>query len=72
MDIRIEQHTLERAEERGTDEREIRDVLETGFEIPAKYERSGKAKIYEYNQERQEKTMPKKKSKLCMLKKKGR
>jgi len=30
----------------------IEEVIETGFEIPAKRERIGKAKIYEFNQER--------------------
>ncbi len=52
MKIHIDHHTLERAEERGTDEKEIRDVIETGFPIEAKYGRLGKAKIYEYRQER--------------------
>jgi hypothetical protein len=36
MDIFIDPHTLERAEERGTDENEIIDVINTGFSIPAK------------------------------------
>ena len=52
MDIQIDPHTLERAEERGTNEEEIKDVIKTGFTIPAKYERYGKAKIYEFKQER--------------------
>ena len=34
MRIRIGSHTLTRAEERGTNETEIRDVLSTGFSIP--------------------------------------
>ncbi|MBI5242845.1 MAG: DUF2283 domain-containing protein [Elusimicrobia bacterium] len=37
MEIQIDSHTLERAEERGTDEREIPDVLQSGTDIPAKY-----------------------------------
>ena len=45
MDIFIDPHTLERAEERGTDENEIIDVINTGFSIPAKYGRLGKANI---------------------------
>jgi len=51
MDIQIDPHTLERAEQRGASEAEIREVIETGFTVPAKYSRLGKAKIYEFNQE---------------------
>ena len=49
MRIRIGSHTLTRAEERGTNEAEIRDVLSTGFSIPAKYGKMGKAKTYEFD-----------------------
>ena len=52
MGIQIDPHTLERAEERGTNEDEIKDVINTGFPIPAKYGRIGKAKIYEFKQNR--------------------
>jgi len=52
MEIQIDPHTLERAEERGASEAEIRDVIRTGFSIPAKYGRLGKAKVYEFNQVR--------------------
>ena len=52
MRIQIDQHTLQRAEERGTDEEEITDVIETGFAIPAKQGRIGKAKVYEFKKER--------------------
>ncbi len=52
MKIQIEPHTLERALERGANEKEIEEVIETGFVIPAKHGRIGKAKIYEFNQER--------------------
>ena len=52
MRIRIDQHTLERAEERGTSEEEITDVIETGFAIPAKRGRIGQAKVYEFKRER--------------------
>jgi hypothetical protein len=52
MNIQIDTHTLERAEERGTNENEIRDVIQTGFNIPAKYGRMGKAKIYKVNENR--------------------
>ena len=52
MEIQIDSHTLERAEERGTNEDEIKDVINTGFPIPAKYGRKGKCKIYEFQQKR--------------------
>ncbi|GFP25404.1 hypothetical protein HKBW3S43_01623 [Candidatus Hakubella thermalkaliphila] len=52
MEIQIDPHTLERAEERGTSEKEIVDVVNTGFSIPAKYGRVGKAKIYDFEQRR--------------------
>jgi len=35
MEIQIDPHTLERAEERGTNEEEIKDVISNGFSIPA-------------------------------------
>ncbi len=53
MIIQIDPHTLERAEERGANEEEIKDVLLTGFSIPAKYNRLGKAKVYNFQQPRQ-------------------
>ena len=37
MKVQIDPHTLERAEERGANENEIKDVIDTGFVIPAKY-----------------------------------
>ena len=52
MQIRIGSHTLTRAEERGTNEVEIGDVLSTGFPIPAKYGKMGKAKVYEFGRTR--------------------
>jgi len=55
MDIQIGPHTLERAEERGTNEKEIIDVINAGFSIPAKYGREGKAKIYDFKQKRHNK-----------------
>ena len=48
MKILIDPHTLERAEERGTNEEEINDVINTGTPIPAKYNRLAKAKIYPF------------------------
>lgn len=55
MEIQIDPHTLERAEERGTNEEEIKDVILTGFSIPAKHGRTGKAKIYEFKKKRHNK-----------------
>jgi hypothetical protein len=52
MEIQIDPHTLERAEERGTNEDEIKDVIETGFIVAAKYGRIGKAKVYDFNRKR--------------------
>jgi hypothetical protein len=52
MRIQIDPHTLERAIERGASENEIKDVLISGFDIPAKRNRRGKAKAYRYNQKR--------------------
>jgi len=50
--LRIDPHTLLRAEERGATETEIRDVLETGDPIPAKTMRLAKAKVYPFDRER--------------------
>ncbi len=52
MKIQIDPHTLQRARERGTNAKEVRDVIATGFVIPAKYGRRGKAKVYDFKQER--------------------
>lgn len=52
MQIRIDPHTLERAEERGTNEKEIVDVINRGFPIPAKHGRIGKAKVYDFKRKR--------------------
>ena len=53
MEIIIDSHTLKRAQERGATEEEINEVIETGFSIPAKYARLGKAKIFPFNRIRQ-------------------
>jgi len=52
MEIQIDPHTLERAEERGTNEEEIKEVITTGVSISAKGDRTGKAKVYEFRQPR--------------------
>jgi len=48
MEIQIDPHSLERAEERGSNEPEIKDVILTGVSIPGKHGRSGKVKIYDF------------------------
>lgn len=55
MEILIDAHTLERAEERGTNKDEIEDVIRTGSAITAKYGRIGKAKVYDFKQTRHNK-----------------
>ncbi len=55
MEIRVDLHTLERAEERGTNAEEIKDVISTGFPIPARGDRLGKAKVYDFKQKRHDK-----------------
>jgi hypothetical protein len=52
VEIRIDPHTLDRAEERGTSRAEIEDVVNNGFSITAKRDRLGRARIYEFKQER--------------------
>lgn len=52
MTIQIDPHTLKRAKERGATEKEIRDVLNTGFPVEAKRQRLGKAKVYPFNRGR--------------------
>ena len=52
MKVQVDPHTLERAWERGTDEEEIKNVIETGLIIPAKHGRIGKAKVYDFKQKR--------------------
>jgi hypothetical protein len=52
MKIQIDPHTLSRAQERGVSENEIKDVVETGFSLPAKQGRTGKAKVYEFKKDR--------------------
>ena len=52
MNIQIEPHTLQRAEERGTNIEEIRIVLEQGNEIPARGNRKAKAKVFTFKKER--------------------
>lgn len=52
MEIKIEPHTLERAEERGTNRDEIEDVLANGFDVSARGNRKGRAKVFDFQRER--------------------
>jgi hypothetical protein len=61
MEIQIEPHTLERAEERGATLEEIKDVIENGTAIPAKKNRLAKFSIYEFGKERNGNYYPQKK-----------
>ena len=49
MQIQIEPHTLERAEERGASEFEILDILNSGIHIPGKAGRSCKYKVFAFD-----------------------
>lgn len=71
MEIKIDSHTLERAEERGTNEKEIKEVINAGFPIPGKYGRVGKAKIYEFKQKRHGKYFEQKKVEVFYIIEKG-
>jgi hypothetical protein len=51
MQINISPHTSERAQERGTNDDEIKDVILTGVDCHAKDDRFGKEKIYQYDKE---------------------
>ena len=55
MEIQIDPHTLERAEERGANEKEIKEVINSDFSISAKYGRIGRAKVYDFKQKRHDK-----------------
>ena len=52
MKIQIDPHTLQRAEERGASEGEIREVIEIGSPGIARRKRFAKTKVYPSNQER--------------------
>jgi hypothetical protein len=65
--ILIDPHTLERAEERGTNESEIKDVINTGVPVPAKYNRLAKAKIYPFQGQRHGKFYEQKKVEVFYL-----
>lgn len=67
MDIVIEPHTLERSKQRGATEEEIRDVLETGISVRAKYGRLARYKVYPFNKERMGKYYEQKKVEVIYI-----
>ncbi|MCC6299236.1 MAG: DUF4258 domain-containing protein [Anaerolineales bacterium] len=60
MEIKIEPHTLKRADERGASRDEVEDVLLNGFDISARGNRKGRAKVYEFKSDRLGKYYPQK------------
>ena len=52
MEIRISPHTLQRAQERGTDASEISDVILHGAVQPARKGRLCRARVYRYQRDR--------------------
>ena len=72
MKIQIDPHTLERAGERVVTEDEIKDVINTGLTIPAKYGRIGKAKGYDLKQNRHNKYYEQKRVEVFYLIKRER
>jgi hypothetical protein len=61
MNIQIEPHTLQRAEERGATENEIKETINSGVNILGKSGRLGKTKIFVYAAERNGKYFEEKK-----------
>lgn len=55
MEILIDSHTLQRAQERGANKKEIIDVVLTGLPIAAKFGRTGRAKVFNFNKKRHDK-----------------
>ena len=67
MKIKIDPHTLIRAEERGTDPNEIIEIIKNGNPTPAKYNCQGKTKVFEYRKERKGKYYEQKKVKVIYV-----
>lgn len=49
--INIEPHTLQRMEERGVEKAEVIEVIRNGKDFDVKYNRHGKYKIFDFNDE---------------------
>ncbi len=67
MNIQIDPHTLLRAQERGTNREEILQVLKTGQDIPVKYGKLGKYKIFDFKKQRNKKYYEQKRVELIYL-----
>ena len=52
MEIRIDPHTLQRAQERGANAGEIRDVILNGVTQPAREGRLRRVQVYRYERDR--------------------
>jgi len=71
MNIQIEPHTLQRAEERGANMAEIQVVLEQGTEIRARGNRKAKAKVFTLKKERLGKYYEEKRVEVIYVEEKG-
>lgn len=71
MKIQIDPHTLERAEERGTNENEIKKVLNDGKNIEAKHGRMGKSKVFDFDEKRNGKFYAQKKVEVYYTESRG-
>lgn len=49
MGVRIDPHTIEQMQKRGTNQDEIKDVLSSGGESMAKHGRKKKSKVFPYD-----------------------
>lgn len=67
MTIQIDPHTLQRAEERGTNLQEIEDVVINGIPSEAKKNRLAKYKIYPFKLERNGKFYEQKKVEVIFI-----
>ena len=67
MSIRIDPHTLSRANERGASEEEIIEALETGVESIGKKGRRIKAKVFPFGGDRNGKTYPQKRIEVVFV-----
>ena len=67
MEIRIEPHTLERANERGASKEEIIQAIKNGLPVEAKAGRKAKALIADFKQKRNDKYYEQKKIEVYYL-----
>lgn len=67
MKIQIEPHTLQRAQERGSSEKEIKETLLEGAIISARSGRQAKMKVFPFNAERNGKFYKQKKVEVYYL-----